>query len=143
MKNIIQKTIEIFKNILNQINLIHSSLKLENNNMLNNLINQYPLNINNLDNTSNNLILYSDSENFIKTENKKLNQSLHIINNHNLTVNKNLEESYFNLENKIKEKLSPKNILNYYENNNKGYYSEFEQKKEKEKEKSGILNLEE
>ena len=102
-----------------------------------------PLSINNLDNTSNNLILYSDSENFIKTENKKLNQSLHIINNHNLTVNKNLEESYFNLENKIKEKLSPKNILNYYENNNKGYYSEFEQKKEKEKEKSGILNLEE
>ena len=96
-----------------------------------------------LDNTSNNLILYSDSENFVKTENKKLNQSLHIINNHNLTVNKNLEESYFNLENKIKEKLSPKNILNYYENNNKGYYSEFEQKKEKEKEKSGILNLEE
>ena len=103
-----------------------------------------PLSINNLDNTSNNLILYSDSENFVKTENKKLNQSLHIMNNHNLTVNKNLEESYFNLENKIKEKLAPKNILNYYDNN-KGYYSEFEQKKEKEKEKekSGILNLEE
>ena len=33
-------------------------------------------------------------------------------------------------------------ILNIYENN-KGYYSEYEQKKVKEKEKNGILNLEE
>ena len=103
-----------------------------------------PLNINNLDNTSNNLIMYSDSENLIRTENKKLNQSHHYINNYNLTVNKNLEESYFNLGNKTKDGLSPKNILNIYESN-KGYYSEYEQKKvkEKEKEKNGILNLEE
>ncbi len=45
----IKKTIQIFRNILNKINLIHSLLNLPNNNILNNLVNSYPLNIQNLD----------------------------------------------------------------------------------------------
>ena len=45
----IYQTIEIFKNILVQLNSIYNLLKLEKNIKLNNLINQYPLNINNLD----------------------------------------------------------------------------------------------
>ena len=55
----IEKTIIIFKNILNQINLIKFTLKIKNNyitnNKLNDLINKYPLNIQNLkiDNISN------------------------------------------------------------------------------------------
>ena len=44
----IEKTIEIFKNLLNELNSIHSSLKLDDNNKLNNLINKFPLNIKNL-----------------------------------------------------------------------------------------------
>ena len=100
-----------------------------------------PLNTTNLDNGTNNLIMYSDSEhNIIKTEKRKFNpNNLHNKNNnYNLTVNKNLKESHLKRENVIKKKLSPKNILNYYDNN-KGYYTEVENKKEK----NGILNLEE
>jgi len=44
----IEKTIEIFKNLLNELNSIHSLLKLDDNNKLNNLINKFPLNIKNL-----------------------------------------------------------------------------------------------
>ena len=44
----IKKTIEIFKNILNQINQIHHLLNMPKNNDLNNLISFYPLNIDNL-----------------------------------------------------------------------------------------------
>ena len=45
----IRKTIQIFRNILNKINSMHSLLNLPNNNILNNLVNSYPLNIQNLD----------------------------------------------------------------------------------------------
>ena len=45
----INKTIDIFKNILININSIHSLLELEYNSKLNTLIDKYPLNIYNLD----------------------------------------------------------------------------------------------
>ena len=45
----IEKTIQIFKDILDQINSLHKLLNLENNYELNNLINAYPLCIHNLD----------------------------------------------------------------------------------------------
>ena len=98
-------------------------------------------NFTNLENATNNLIMYSDSEqNLFRTEKRQFNTSNfnNKNNKYNITVNKNLEESYFNNGNIIKKKFSPKNILNYYDNN-KGYYSEVENKKEK----NGILNLEE
>ena len=43
----IEKTIEIFKNLLDELNSIHSLLKLDDNNKLNNLINKFSLNIKN------------------------------------------------------------------------------------------------
>ena len=38
-ENYINKTIMIFKDILNQINIIHKNLKMKNNNKLNEIIN--------------------------------------------------------------------------------------------------------
>ena len=52
-ENYINKTIEIFKNILNKMNDINRSLKLGNNIKLNNLLNNYTLNINNINDISN------------------------------------------------------------------------------------------
>ena len=104
-----------------------------------------PLNMTNLDNSSNNLInsnINSDTEkNSTRTEIRKYTPSIHISNNINLTINKNLGKSFFNKENNINNKISPKNILNYYENSmiENGYYSEAEKKGRK----SEILNLEE
>ena len=48
-KEYIIKTIDIFKNILININSIHSLLEIKHNSKLNNLLDKYPLNINNLD----------------------------------------------------------------------------------------------
>ena len=104
-----------------------------------------PLNMTNLDNSSNNLInsnINSDTEkNSTRTEIRKYTPSIHISNNINLTINKNLGKSFFNKENNINNKISPKNILDSYENNmiGNGYYSEAEKKGRK----SEILNLEE
>ena len=54
-ENYMEKTFQTFKNILSKMNFMHSSLKSENNNKLNDLINNYPLNLENLnlDNISN------------------------------------------------------------------------------------------
>ena len=104
-----------------------------------------PLNMTNLDNSSNDLInsnINSDTEkNSTRTEIRKYTPSIHISNNINLTINKNLGKSFFNKENNINNKISPKNILNSYENSmiGNGYYSEAEKKGKK----SEILNLEE
>ena len=104
-----------------------------------------PLNMTNLDNSSNDLInsnINSDTEkNSTRTEIRKYMPSIHISNNINLTINKNLGKSFFNKENNINNKISPKNILDSYENNmiGNGYYSEAEKKGRK----SEILNLEE
>ena len=104
-----------------------------------------PLNMTNLDNSSNDLInsnINSDTEkNSTRTEIRKYTPSIHNSNNINLTINKNLGKSFFNKENNINNKISPKNILDSYENNmiGKGYYSEAEKKGRK----SEILNLEE
>ena len=104
-----------------------------------------PLNMTNLDNSSNDLInsnINSDTEkNSTRTEIRKYTPSIHNSNNINLTINKNLGKSFFNKENNINNKISPKNILDSYENNmiGNGYYSEAEKKGRK----SEILNLEE
>ena len=48
-ENYMDKTFQAFKNIISKINSIHYSLKSENNNKLIDLINNYPLNLENLD----------------------------------------------------------------------------------------------
>ena len=47
-ENYIRKTFETFKDILNNLNSVHTSVKLEKNNKLNDLICNYPLNYENL-----------------------------------------------------------------------------------------------
>ena len=63
-ENYINQTIEIFKNILLKINNIHISLKIENNKELNDLINKYPLNYQNLEMTHISKIINDELENF-------------------------------------------------------------------------------
>ena len=112
--------------------------KHKNKNLGNKKITPSPLNTASVNNIYN---MYSDSElNLIKTENRKINSTSLNSNHLYLTVNKNLEENYFNNNNNNNTKL---NILNNYLEKNifgkSGYYSEAETQKEK----SGILNLEE
>ena len=67
-ENYINKTIEIFKNILDKMNSIHSLMKLENNNKLNDLINAYPFNLENLNLDELSIIIneeFHQYENFI------------------------------------------------------------------------------
>ena len=73
----IGKTVLIFKNLLNKINLLNESLYLENNNKLNNLINSYSLSLNNLniDEVSN--VINEELDKFI----------IHIKNNCNNNIN--------------------------------------------------------
>ena len=129
--------------------------KNKNKNLGNKKIIPSPLNTAILNNATNGLFyndLYSDSElNLVKTENKKFNPINHKTNNLNLTINKNLEESYFNKESHILNKKIIKGQLsnshiNILKNNNEnnitknGYYSETEKSNN---EKNIILNLEE
>ena len=94
--------------------------KIKNKNFGNKKLISSHLNTTNINNN-----IFSESEkDLVKTELKKSNQQFNNFNNLNLTVSKNLEENYFNNEER------------------KGYYSEAEKKFEK-KEKSCILNLEE
>ena len=90
----IEKTIKIFKDILIQINTLHNLLKLEKNNIINNLINAFPLSIQYL-----NIDGISD---LIEDE---LNKFINHINNHgqiNLYENKN-EINFINKHDNIKK----------------------------------------
>ena len=103
----INKTIEIFKGILNQINSIHNSLNLENSNKLNNLMKIYEnLNINNIDLDDISGVIIKELEqvkNYIVL-NKNINKK-----NDNFLLNENKN-------NKLPDKDN--NIINKIENNN-------------------------
>ena len=77
-EDFINETILIFKNILNKINKIHNTLKMKNNIKLNELINNYNLNINNLNTNDISKIineeLNSINENLSNNKNNKLNE---------------------------------------------------------------------
>ena len=95
----------IFKNIINKIFSIHNSLKMENNNKLNQLINNYPLNSDNFNiNDMSNIILEE-----LDTINKKIN-----IQNNNENNKDNNEDNNFNLLNN-----SNFNIININKEANK------------------------
>ena len=78
----INQTIIIFKNILNKINIIRNTMKMENNNKLNDLINNYNLNIENLNisNISNIINEELDDINKNLLSNNKLKKYENIIN---------------------------------------------------------------
>ena len=105
----IEQTIEIFKNILIKINSMHSLLELNNNDKLRDLINEYPLNIKNLD--------INKIKNVINEELEHIEKCL--INN-----KINLKEKHFEKEqNKKKINITQningekKIILNNFDNN--------------------------
>ena len=83
----IEKTIEIFKNILNKIVEIRNLMKLSNNNKLNYFINLYPLNINNL-------INIDDISNLINEEFVSFEK---YISNNNKITNKFNNNSFFKI----------------------------------------------
>ena len=104
--NYIEKSLEIFRNILSQINSIHILLKLQKNNQLNNLINQNSLNIQNLDDISS--VIKAELKEiklFITNFNNKRDIS-QIINKNNLLVKE------------IKEENKNNNLENHLKNNN-------------------------
>ena len=84
----IEKTIEIFKKILKQINSIHTLLNLKNNNKLNTLINSYPLSLNNLD--------IDEISNVINDEFEQFKLNLKYGNNNDFTNQKYLMISKIN-----------------------------------------------
>ena len=105
----IEQTIEIFKNLLIKINSMHSLLELNNNDKLRDLINEYPLNIKNLD--------INKIKNVINEELEHIEKCL--INN-----KINLKEKHFEKEqNKKKINITQningekKIILNNFDNN--------------------------
>ena len=99
------KALGIFKNLLNQMNSIHSSFKLENsNNKLNDLINKYPLNFENL-NLDELSILINEEFNQFKN---------HIKNNNKI----NIIENKLNLKNE-KNNIKIENENNIINNNEK------------------------
>ena len=89
----INKTILIFKNILNQLNTIHNLLNLENSNKLNNLINNYSLTLQNLNVDDISHVINQKLEQFINhlkngnnNNDKNTNEIIKIIkNNSNIT----------------------------------------------------------
>ena len=114
----IEKTIEIFKHILIEINTIHNLLKLENNNKLNNIATKYSLNTNNLMNIG-------DISNIIKEElkhfknivqNNKFNQNNFIKNDNEINNTDNINKINI-IDNYVEEK--DKNNKDEPESNNK------------------------
>ena len=102
-QNYIKKTIEIFKNVLNKINSIHSLLKFKVNNKLNDILTNFPLNLNNLE--------VDDISNII---NEELEQFENYIINNIINKNKIMNIKEHNMTKIIKKKqLERKNIQNF------------------------------
>ena len=112
----IEKTITIFKNILNKIHLLHYILNLKINDKLNDLITIYPLNIQNLQ---------------IEDISKVINEELEQFKNYYININKvDIDEimiDYNKMINKLKKNkgrlsyvnnINEKKINNYINNNN-------------------------
>ena len=101
-ENYINKTITIFKDILNKINIIHNNLKMKNNSKLTAIINDYYLNIDNLN--------INDISNIINEELDNINEKIY--NNKINNENKIYNENKFNNENKINNKNNNENKIN-------------------------------
>jgi len=121
----INKTIETFRNILNKINDMHIMLKLENNNQLNNLVEKYPLNVDNLniDDISN--IINKELDNFNKYSKnviKSFNKMLEL--NQENKIQKNID--FDKLVNLLFESEDMNGIIEYKKEINLIYFAERE-----------------
>jgi len=110
----IDKTILLFKNLLNKINSLHGSLNLEKNNKLNNLINTYSLNLKNLsiDDISN--VINEELDNFIihlKSCNNNISNGEEIIKK-NKQAMKKINEIFGFLNVPNNNKINIQNYLN-------------------------------
>ena len=122
-ENYIEITIGLFKNILNQINSIHSLLELKNNFKLDNLIKKYPLNSDNLELKDISNIINDEFEQFenhlkanTKTDdpdNSYLNQ-LYIKNNQESIIFNNVNESTYNYAKKNNNNNNSKIMVQNY-----------------------------
>ena len=126
----IYQTIEIFKNILVQLNSIYNLLKLEKNIKLNNLINQYPLNINNLDiNKISNIIKENFNQfkiyimnDYISINHINLNKVNNQQNNKMSLINNNTQNNS-NIQNKqMMMKMNQHNNMQNHNNNIQNKY---------------------
>ena len=115
-ENYINQTINIFKNILNQINLIHISLKLKSNNKLNDLINKYPLKIENLNIDDISKVIKNELNNFIihikNNNDNENNQIINKISTDKRIVKNNSLNSINNIKEKLQEKDEYRNKIN-------------------------------
>ena len=134
-ENYINETIEIFKNILNKINNIHNLMKLENNNKINNLLNNFPLNIKNLNINAISTAINEELDNFniFIRNNININKNNRIIINENqnhFNLLKNVDnnkdfienQDNFNLLNNNKEKINESKIYEYKDRINLIYF---------------------
>ena len=106
--NIIEKSMEIFKNILNKINSIHSLLRLKNNNDLNDLLNITPLNFDILFNNISKVITeeLDEFQNHLISNNKKENIFKNSLKSQNNYDSVNNESNKRNVQISINQKKS-------------------------------------
>ena len=131
-ENYINQTINIFKNILNQINLIHISLKLKSNNKLNDLINKYPLKIENLNIDDISKVIKNELNNFnihIKKCSNINNSIINKISNDKKIMKNNSLNDIKDDEEKLNKKDGYKKKINImYYTKSEGYQQIFGEK---------------
>ena len=149
-ENYINKTLLVFNNILNKIELMHSLFTLENNFQLNELLNIKQFNSDNFDNNLNKIsnVINEELEKFIeiminnnKTEINSVNNKINLlnVNKMNLNISNNYEEeinsknSYQKIDNNVDIFNNPTNKenTNYKCSINIGYFTK----------NSGIYNI--
>ena len=125
-ENYIRKTFETFKDILNNLNSVHTSVKLEKNNKLNDLIANYPLNFENLNLDEISKIINEEFEIFKKN---LINKNIPVQNNN---ININNIQNIPNIPPVIPSNvIFPPYPININENNNNMFII-FQRKQDKE-----------
>ena len=116
-ENYINKTLLVFNNILNKIELMHSLFTLENNFQLNELLNIKQFNSDNFDNNLNKIsnVINEELEKFIEI---MINNNKTEINNVNNKINLlNVNKMNLNISNNYEEEINSKNSYQKIDNN--------------------------